>query len=195
MMYMSELFAPMVAPYNIAITPLFDASIPINTLQATFMYRATYATDRLIVGVMEDPTDASTFVPVETIQPESSVTTWVERTVTFDSYTGTGQYIAFKNDYTSTNTYAYIDNLIIETIPNCVKPTLVHTSNVSATTVDVDWTAPDDQYAWEVVVVPTGTAVTDGTPESTSTHPYTVTGLNDQTSYDVYVRANCGNPR
>ncbi|MBR4535496.1 MAG: fibronectin type III domain-containing protein [Bacteroidales bacterium] len=178
--------------YNIAITPQFDASLPINTLQANFMYRANSTTDRLIVGVMDDPTDASTFVQVATIQPESTTSTWAERTVTFDNYTGTGQYIAFKNEYTSTTAYAYIDNLVIETIPSCVKPTLVHTSNVTATTVDVDWTATDDQYAWEIVVVPTGTAVTDGTPESTSTHPYTVTGLNDQTSYDVYVRANCG---
>ena len=178
--------------YNIAITSLFDASIPINTLQANFMYRANSTTDRLIVGVMDDPTDASTFVAIETIQPESSATTWVERTVSFDSYTGTGQYIAFKNEYTSTTAYGYIDNLVIDNIPTCVKPTLVHTSNVTATTVDVSWTAPDDQYIWEVVVVPTGTDVTNGIPESASTNPYTVTGLDDQTTYDVYVRANCG---
>ena len=178
--------------YNIAITPQFDATIPINTLQANFMYRANATTDRLIVGVMDDPTDASTFVPVATIQPENSATTWTERTVSFENYTGSGQYIAFKNDYTSTTAYAYMDNLVIDYIPTCVKPTLVHTSNITATTVDVDWTASNDQYAWEVVVVPTGTAVTDGTPESASTHPYTVTGLDDHTSFDVYVRADCG---
>ena len=43
--------------YNMAIMPAIDESIPINTLQVSFFYKGSYATDRLIVGVMDDPED------------------------------------------------------------------------------------------------------------------------------------------
>ena len=82
--------------YNIAITPLFDASIPINTLQATFMYRATNSSDRMIVGVMSSPTDANTFVPVDTVYPGSPVSTWVRSNGCFASATIT---IASESEY------------------------------------------------------------------------------------------------
>ena len=178
--------------YNIAITPQFDANIQMNTLQANFMYKASNSTDRLIVGFIEDPTDASTFVPVETIAPASTASTWVEKTVMFNNYSGNARYIAFKNEYTSAATYAYIDNLSIEPIPSCLKPTLVHTSNITATSVDVDWTPSGEEGAWEVVVVPAGESVTSGTPESAYAHPFTINDLEDETEYDIYVRADCG---
>ena len=178
--------------YNIAVTPRFDATIPINTLQATFMYRAYYASDRLIVGVMTDSADANTFVPIETIAPDASYTTWVEREVDFSQYTGNGQFIAFKNAYTSTSGYAYVDNLTIDLIPSCPKPRQVRFTNLTSEGADVDWTSHGTENAWEVIVVPAGHAISEGTAESVYNHPYTLTGLNDETAYDVYVRADCG---
>ena len=178
--------------YNVAITPPFAASIPINTLQANFMYRANAASDRLIVGVMDDFTDITTFVPVDTVVPAATATAWDEKIVSFANYAGTGQYIAFRNDYTTTSSYAYIDLLVIETIPTCAKPTELSLSNYTVVGCDVDWQPNGSESAWEVVAVPTGTDVNNGTPESAYTHPYTLTNLSDNTTYDVYVRANCG---
>ena len=177
--------------YNIAVTPRFDASIPINTLQATFMYRGYSASDKLIVGVMTDSADASTFVPVETIVPDASYSTWVEREVNFNQYTGNGQFIAFKNAYTTTTAYAYVDNLSIDLIPACGKPRQIQFANITAEGADVDWLPNGEETSWEVVVVPAGQPVTSGTPELTSVHPFTLTDLDDETSYDVYVRAVC----
>jgi len=178
--------------YNMAITPEFDASIQMNTLQATFMYRAYYNSDRLIVGFIDNPTDTTSFFPIDTIVPASTASTWVEKTVMFNNYTGNAQYIAFKNEYTSTSSYAYIDNLSIEEIPSCIKPTAVTCSNITAEGADVNWTPQGDEGAWEVVAVPTGEPVDNGTPESASSHPFTLVGLEDETTYDVYVRADCG---
>ena len=87
--------------YNMAILPPFAASIPINTLQATFMHRGTNSTDRTIVGVMSNPADPNTFIPVDTVYPASTASIWTEREVNFSHYTGTGQYIAFMNHYTT----------------------------------------------------------------------------------------------
>jgi hypothetical protein len=179
--------------YNTAIAPEFDASIPINTLQASFMYRGTYATDRLIVGVMDSPTDPTSFVPVDTVVPSSTPSTWVEREVNFSQYTGSGQYIAFKNHYTTTNCYSYVDNLTIDLIPSCPRPQYVTLSNYTTAGCDVTWTPAGTESAWEVVAVPAGADPSTGTPESAYSIPYTLTTLSDDTQYDVYVRADCGN--
>ncbi|MBO4489252.1 MAG: fibronectin type III domain-containing protein, partial [Bacteroidales bacterium] len=178
--------------YNIAVMPEIDQSISINSLQATFMYRGYYATDRLIVGVMDDYADATTFVPVDTVYPSAGITTWEERVVSFANYTGTGQYIAFKNAYTSQAAYGYMDDLIVDLIPACPKPTLVSLSNYTTGGCDVSWTPMGSESAWEVVAVPANTPVENGTPETAYSYPYTLTTLLDNTQYDVYVRADCG---
>jgi hypothetical protein len=178
--------------YNIAVTPPFDATIPVNTLQATFMYRAYSTTDKLIVGVMTNPTDASTFVPVDTITPESTASTWVEKEVVFNNYSGTGQYIAFKNAYTTTSAYAYIDNLSIDLIPSCPKPQHVHLTGVSNSSIELGWTEIGSASSWEIEYGPVGFTLGNGTTETATTNPYTITGLTASTQYDFYIRSDCG---
>ena len=179
--------------YNMAIMPAIDEIIPINTLQVSFMYRGSNSTDRLVVGVIEDITDGTTFTPIATVYPVSgSVGTWDERIVTFENYQGTGTHIAFKNEYTTASCYAYIDNVKVETIATCNKPTSVTVSNYTAEGADVDWTVNGNVDSWEVVAVPANADVTTGTPEPASAHPYTLTNLNASTAYDVYVRSVCG---
>jgi hypothetical protein len=181
--------------YNIAVMPAFDATIPVNTLQATFMYRATYSSDMLIVGVMTNPTDASTFVPVDTVYPStSSVTTWIEQEVVFSGYNGTGQHIAFKNAYTSTYCYAYVDNLSIDLIPSCPKPQSLHVVDATTSSIELGWTEVGSATSWEIVYGdpgfdPNGTS---GTVVTATSNPFTVTGLNNSTTYQFYVRSSCG---
>ena len=180
--------------YNIAVTPPFDASINISDLQAVFMYRATNSTDRLIVGVMSNPTDASSFVPVDTVYPASPVSTWVEKTVYFNHYTGTGQYIAFKNEYTTTGCYAYIDNVEIGNIPTCPKPLSLTSTAVSTNSVTLSWNDPSSASSWNIeyglgTFTPgTGT----GTTVTATSNPFTVTGLTASTNYTFYVQSDCG---
>ena len=180
--------------YNIAVTPPFDASINITDLQAVFMYRATNSTDRLIVGVMSNPTDASSFVPVDTVYPASPVSTWVEKTVYFNHYTGTGQYIAFKNEYTTTGCYAYIDNVEIGNIPTCPKPLSLTSTAVSTNSVTLSWNDPSSASSWNIEyglgTFTPGTGV--GTMVTATSNPFTVTGLTASTNYTFYVQSDCG---
>jgi len=181
-----------------AILPQVDVTYyPINTLQITMDVRknsTSYADFTLYVGVMSDPTDPTTFVPVDTIVKSS--TSYEEFTVMFNNYTGLGEYVALcapkvTSSNVSYNT-GYVDNLVLEPIPSCLKPTGVTLSNITATSVDVDWAPGDYEPAWEIVVVPAGTPVTSGLAEYATTHPYTVGNLDDNTRYDLYVRADCG---
>ena len=180
--------------YNIAVTPPFDASINISDLQAVFMYRATNGTDRLIVGVMSNPSDASSFVPVDTVYPASPVSTWVEKTVYFNHYTGTGQYIAFKNEYTTTGCYAYIDNVEIDNIPTCPKPISLTATAVSSNSVTLSWNDPSSASSWNIEyglgTFTPGTGV--GTMVTATSNPFTVTGLTANTNYTFYVQSDCG---
>ena len=182
--------------YNIAITPEFAATIPINTLQATFMYRASSATnDRLIVGVMTNPTDATTFVPVDTVYPASTATAWVEKEVVFSGYTGNGHYIAFYNGNPSASTcYSYIDNLNINLIPACPKPQNLHVVDATTTSVELGWTEVGSATAWEIAYGAPGfdpDAASASVVTATS-NPFTVNNLNISTVYEFYVRSACG---
>lgn len=179
--------------YNLAVTPEFDASIDINTLQTTFMYKAGGSSYRMVVGVMTDPADATTFVAVDTVSPDaSSYSNWVEREVRFDSYTGEGHYIAFKH-IGSTYTSSYIDDVMIYPIPTCTRPDVVSVSAITENSVSFTWTPVGDEAAWEYLCVPYGTEVDETTAEWTMAYDTIgeISDLLNNTKYTIYVRAYC----
>ena len=179
--------------YNVAITPMFDTIIPINTLQATFMYKATNSTDFLIVGVISDPADISTFVAVDTVFPASLASTWVEREVNFSTYTGAGRYVAFYNGNPTSACYAYIDNLNIGLIPACPKPSHVSVTATTANSVTLSWTVGGSETSWEIAYGPVGFNPNSATATvvPANSNPFTVQNLSEATPYEFYVRAAC----
>ncbi|WP_124979941.1 fibronectin type III domain-containing protein [Nonlabens xiamenensis] len=80
------------------------------------------------------------------------------------------------------------------TCPTCFKVEMLTVSNVTATSVDVSWTDPNSMPTWEVEYGPVGftPGTAAGTVEPATSTMYTVNGLNPETQYDLYVRANCG---
>lgn len=175
--------------YTMAVTPSFDPSIPINTLRAKFKYKRHNSNDEVIVGVISDITDSTTFVPVDTITV-STTDTWTDTHVDFSSYTGTGTYIAFMCMYHNNNTYSMIDNLSINIIPNCLEPANFMVSSVDENTASFTWNAGNENE-WELYVVTHGSTLDSATPITVYDTTYTVTGLNSATAYDAYVRAVC----
>ena len=185
-------YAPSASKYNIALTPEFDASIPINTLQATFMYRAYYPEDLLEVGVMTSPTDTASFVAVDTVYPGSTASTWIEKEVHFSGYTGNGHYIAFRNAYITRIAYGYIDNLIIDLIPTCPRPVHVTAANATPNSIELSWDQDGTPASWVIEYGAAGFVPGTGTKVTATTNPFTVTGLSHSTLYDFYVTAVCG---
>ena len=177
-----------IGKYNIAAIPPIDAAIPINTLMARFYYRNSALSDRLVVGVMTDPADTSTFVAVSTIQSNTEYT-WAEYEVYFSSYTGTGQYIAFKNAYTTTYSYAYVDDLFVDLIPTCTRPTsLLATGN--GTSMDISFVPGNPSDAsWYIFYKPTTATVWDSVYTTATTT--TIPSLTIQTTYQIYVKNLC----
>ncbi len=174
--------------YNIAATPQFDVSIPINTLQASFMLRKTSAAYELIVGVMTDPAIESTFVPIDTVSP-SATSTWEAFDVNFSSYTGSGQYIAFKSQLSATNAI-YLDNLDIYTIPTCTRPNAPTVSNPTQNSIDVAWTDPNvNNTLYKVYYRILGD--TTWSVVNNATSPTTINGLNHSTTYQIAIATDC----
>ena len=93
---------------------------------------------------------------------------------------------------TSGTTQSTPYTLIIQRV-NCAAPVGLPTSGVDGDSANLSWTNPSGASSWEVAVQLAGTGIPagSGTTASTNTN-YNAGGLLDSTSYEYYVRANCG---
>lgn len=103
------------------------ADFKLNTCQVSFWatvasYTGKYA-HSIIVGVMTDPEDITTFVPVDTVSVWAQMT-FQENIVDLGSYNGNGTYVAFASAFDKQNLF-YIDNMKIEQKPTVNKVTKI----------------------------------------------------------------------
>ncbi|WP_179335421.1 T9SS-dependent choice-of-anchor J family protein [Winogradskyella costae] len=86
-----------------------------------------------------------------------------------------------------------IDDVTFDEAPACMAPTDLSVSNITLTTADVAWTANGVGTTWniEVVNITAGETVTGLATVFGVTNPYTLTGLQDDNHYEVYVQADC----
>ena len=98
-----------------AILPQFGFDL--DTLVVGFYARESSTTSsyvgKVVVGVMTDPADASTFVAVDTVLPTTTGYEYFE--VNFEGFEGTGRYIALKAPKpTSGYNIVYLDDLTVK---------------------------------------------------------------------------------
>ena len=89
---------------------------------------------------------------------------------------------------------SWSDVINFTTNPTCVKPTNVTSNDITAYSAVIGWTNGEEgQEAWEISYsTTTQSDPENGTVVAANANPYTLTGLTPETSYYVYVRANCG---
>lgn len=180
-----------------AATPALDID-NMSNVKVSFYARITTASYRILVGVMDDPEDISTFTVVDSIATSStSVNELV--TVSLRNYTGTGKHIAFRTPYGTTSA-AYIDDLTIESMI-CGQPFDLELVNATDSSLTVTWDGITTD-GWEVLL--TNAAVnTDSidylqdatviySNDEITTSTVTIDGLAVQTEYYLYVRPLCG---
>lgn len=177
--------------YNLAIMPEINSSFPIFQLQLTFwtMCQALNNGD-FIVGVLSDPDSVSSFVPIDTIVC-SAAFHWEEFEVPLNNYHGTGHYIAFMWSNSNNNTHL-IDNIIVDYIHLCIKPNNLYTDNITAISADLYWNERGNATNWNIEYGPSGFTLGNGIFDTSSNTYATLSGLNANTLYDVYVQSNCG---
>ena len=160
----------------------------------TLSARANSNTVTFKIGLMTDPTDASTFTEMAT----QALTTSYQEFEYLVPADATAHYIAIMMEAansSSTTRYINIDDIAITEAPTCFKPTGLTYSNVYGHGATLSWLLNDEtQTAWDVQVA------TDADfeevvqlIENVNNHEnYVLSGLNPETHYYVRVRANCG---
>nr|MCR5445374.1 choice-of-anchor J domain-containing protein [Bacteroidales bacterium] len=148
----------------------------------------------LQVGYITDVADYTTFVSVGTIDMSSSSSSadYVLSDDYFFTGAPAGARIALKyieGDYAQ----VFIDDVTIDNVPSCLKPTDLTASALTATTATLSWTANSGESAW-VLQYGTNNTFADNTTEvGVSTTPSkAVTGLTANTTYYARVKADCG---
>ena len=77
--------------------------------------------------------------------------------------------------------------------PACPSVFDVNVSNITGTTADIDWDLIDaTQNLFEIEIVEAGDPQTGTNIFTSTTNSYSASGLSPVTSYDVYVRVDCG---
>jgi len=84
------------------------------------------------------------------------------------------------------------------TPPACPSPTTGVSSNLTASTADLNWTESGSATAWNVEVglpgFTPGTGASVASVTGVASKPWTATGLSSGTVYQFYVQSNCGGP-
>ena len=78
------------------------------------------------------------------------------------------------------------------TTPTCPDVTNLTYTNLRSNSVDLDWLSEDTISLWEISYGPRDFHYQQGTSIFADHHPYTLTNLESEMEYDVYVRSVCG---
>src|SRR5690625_4151958 len=146
--------------------------------------------DQLNVRISTSGTEASDFnILLAQIIPPGEYT---EYTYDLSAYEGQDIYVAFHVNTEEFRLYLY--DVYVEKIPTCPKPANLQLLAVDESSAAIEWEAGAAETEWVVIYGASGFDPNTGGaiwPVSYSPEP-TATGLEGNTSYEVYVRAVCG---
>lgn len=184
------------------VLPMVD-TVPVNQLSVGFWALSDgYTSGSVVVGVMEYPEVASSFVPVDTVYVNAD-RVWQHKKVSLEGYTGAGEYLALRvYDPSTSYNSIYIDDLEVGT---CLLNG-VYVTNFASHSVELRWDSVDDSYHGDSVIVEYGgsgflagegtrvAVAVRGDEVTTVGGKQTVTliGLEADSSYEFYVYGQCG---
>ena len=158
--------------------------------QITLWAKGANATSSFKIGLMSNPSDASTFVQIA----EQALTTSYQELFYLIPSNTTAKYVAIMMPKPTSSTSAtygvYIDDISIQEAPQCAKPTALSYSEIKNHSVKLSWTENGEAEAWQIAYRTIDeTAFTE--TEQITTNPYTLTGLIADTTYVIKVRSLC----
>ncbi|WP_294297775.1 fibronectin type III domain-containing protein [uncultured Chryseobacterium sp.] len=171
-------------------------SLSDGTKRVRFYARASSGTTTtLSVGTLSNPTDPASFTQIGS--PLALTTTYGMYTVNIPA--GSDLQLALKHGMAAINQGIYIDNITVQAIPSCLEPTAITTSNLTTTSVTVNWTAPSpvpangyNVYYSTSSTPPTSATVLDATNSVSATGTSaTIMNLTPDTNYYIFVRSKC----
>ena len=175
---------------NCIILPNVDTSVyQMNNLQLTFWAKQSSSTNpQLQVGVLSDPTDITTFVPVTTLSITNSG--WEYFIVPLDSYEGSGTFVGIKaieNNYW----YAYMDDFSLEVAPACPRVENLAASGLTSSSATISWNESGTATSWDVQYLANGLPNDSLMSQTVTDSSVVLTGLQANTTYTVWVTPVC----
>jgi hypothetical protein len=179
--------------WAISVLPSVNTALhPVNTLKLSFWAKMDNisAADNIVVGVMTDPTDNTTFVPVDTVPVYGII--YDRKEVDLSVYNGTGAYIAMRiARNTSAISYFFIDDITIERLPVCSPVANLHLVGADTTELTLSWWETGTSTSWRVEYGLSGIPLDSGIAVTATSLPFTIRGLAPATSYDIQVTPLC----
>ena len=177
--------------YMLVLPKMYDMNTyPMESLMVNFWARTSNINNSVTVGVMSDPTDASTFTPLQTFT-FAATGVYDQYTAYFGSEAAGKPYIAFKYNCGSTYTYIYMDDITVDVAPTCSPVTNLTVDNVYGTNASLAWNANTVGETLEYLITVTDNDANVMTYTTTETQ-YLLSGLSELTSYTVSVQPDCG---
>lgn len=86
----SVMFIQMDTYSSYLILPVLDSTLSMQDVSMSFQFKSAQQNiTRMVVGVMSDPADTLTFVPVDTVWRKGSTNSWETKEINFATYTDT----------------------------------------------------------------------------------------------------------
>ncbi len=166
--------------------PLAEGVGPMDSVVVSFEARQLNGSMRCTVGVMTDPYDSTTFVPVSTLYIQNNV--FMDFSIPLTGYTGTGRYVAFRAAANGSGAgYQYfsviMDNIGLSKISDCQPPVAV-VKHPYPDHIDLSWTAGNGENRW--IVYCNGVA-----SDYVLNNGYTLSGLQSGTEYMIDIVSDC----
>ena len=126
-------------------------------------------------------------------QQFSSTAAWQQQVVSLSSFIGDTVRIIFTGftDGLSTRAEIAIDDIELSNPQSCSAPTNFTTSNVTSTSIQLNWNSSTSAAGSIIEYGPAGFTLGAGTIISNVSSPHTINGLTQNTAYDFYVRDSC----
>lgn len=176
--------------YAYAITSKLDDGIAMDSLQIMFYACTSTARNFIEVGIMSDPHNLSSFIPLGQFNTSTS-NTWESARILSSGYTGHGRHVAFRVPSWNANSI-FIDDINIQYYTPCMHIDSLYAYNITSHTADISWIAGDNESQWNYLVGPAGTVdPNNDSPILVNSDTISLTGLTANTLYDVYIQAYC----
>lgn len=174
-------------------TPMIDGSI--EGLCLSFMAKGESVTDTCFeIGTLDDIYDTSTYTHISYLDLETQFKKFV---FNFDSLNVSlnGKYLAlkFNGNITVQNTQMFVDDFMLYQYSDCTPVDMysVNVSNITEHTADISFNdSNEDHYNW-VVYYKKSDDDTAYDSVITDEQFVTLTDLDAETSYNIYIKADC----
>ncbi|MDD3859253.1 MAG: fibronectin type III domain-containing protein, partial [Bacteroidales bacterium] len=157
-------------------------------MQINFRYKKDITgTERFCIGTSSTNDNIGSFAWQDDVTDASS-TEWKYFAANIPAYT---KYVAiyYKSVYQNS---LYVDDLNIRPTTDCYEPIDFLVSDITPFTAVLSWTPLNGEVAWIIEYGPAGFELGTEDNYTTDLNPFTITNLEPDTEYDVYIISDCG---